>query len=68
MESKFEQLALQGNQVVGGERADGFELKRAFTFSKGLWDQSEFAGISSRDKLVQKLDSTIDEMGGSVKI
>ena len=62
------QLKLQGNQVVGGDKADGLKLKKAFALSKSLWDQSEFGGIKSRDQLVKKLDSTIDEMGGSVRI
>ena len=54
--------------MVGGDKAKGFSLAKAYSYSDALWQEKGFNKAETRADLVSKLDSTIAEFDTPVKI
>ena len=55
-------------KFVAGPNAGQLPLLAAFTQTKALFDEANFAGAKSREDLMSKLDAAISDSGKSVNL
>ena len=54
--------------MVGDQKAKGFSLAKAYSFSDALWQEKGFNKSETRADLVSKLDKAIADFDTPVKI